>query len=167
MKRKHLWHRWLQWLALDAEAPQGTIAGCRKAAHGLLRAVYLWLGWRPLQATEEKGSLMIGLLVTVGILATVMTPALAGLSTGSISVRIAEERTTAHNIARSQLEYTMNETFCSAPCSYATIATPSGFTVTSEAQPYDPPDPNLETIVVTVYHDSQLIVTIEGIKANR
>ena len=170
MKRKYLWHRWLQWPALDAEAPQGNIAGCRNAAYRLLRAVYLRLGWRPLRATEEKGVLLLEALVAVGLLTTVISAMVVGLSTGSIGVRTADERVTVQSIARSQLEYTMDEAsdlavYCTAPCSYTSIGgLPPGYTVTSEALDYNG-DPNVQKIVVTVYRDGQAVGSMEGIKA--
>ena len=118
---------------------------------------------------NQRGSLLLEALVATGLLTGVMSAAVVGLSTGSIAVGITDEKVTTHNIARSQLEYTMNDAFCAAPCSYGVMPSslPTGYTVTSEAVAYSPPDPNLETVVVTVYRDGQAIAVVKGIKANR
>ena len=136
------------------------------AFSALLHAARVRVGAQLSRLAGEKGALLLESLVAVGLLVTVLSATVVGLSTASINVRVNEERTTAQNIARSQLEYTMNDTFCAAPCSYPTIATPTGFTVTSEAVDYNG-DSNLETFIVTVYRDGQAVVSIEGIKANR
>ncbi len=118
---------------------------------------------------NQRGALLLEALVAVGLLTSVLSAAVVGLSTGSIAVGITDEKVTAQSIARSQLEYTMSDTFCAAPCNYGVMPTslPAGYTVTSEAVAYDPPDPNLETLVVTVYRDGQAVAVVKGIKANR
>lgn len=118
---------------------------------------------------NQRGALLLEALIAVALLTSVMSAAVAGLSTGSIAVGITDEKVTTNNIARSQLEYTLNDAFCAAPCTYAVMPStlPAGYTVTSEAVAYSPPDPNLETLVVTVYRDGQAIAVVKGIKANR
>ncbi|MFQ5934463.1 MAG: hypothetical protein ACE5KI_07455 [Dehalococcoidia bacterium] len=116
---------------------------------------------------NQHGALLLESLIAIGLLATVLAASIAGLSTGSTGVGTVHELTTAQNIARSQLEHTLNEPFCAAPCTYPSISTPTGYTVTSEAVDYDPPDPNLEQIIVSVFHESKLVLTIKGVRSNR
>lgn len=162
-----MFHRLLEWWAHNPGPLAGSTSVVEPVFSVLLHAARVRVGAQLSRLAEEKGALLLESLVAVGLLVTVLSATVAGLSTASISVRVNEERTTAQNIARSQLEHTMNEPFCAAPCSYPTIATPTGFTVTSDAVAYNPPDPNLETIFVTVYRDGQAVVSIEGLKANR
>ena len=109
-------------------------------------------------------------LVAVFLLTTVLAAAVHGLSSGSLAVGILDERVTAQSIARSQLEYTIDEAsdlavYCTAPCSYTTIGgLPPGYTVTTAAQDYNG-DPNVQKIVVTVYRDGSIVASMEGIKA--
>jgi len=116
---------------------------------------------------NQRGGLLLESLVAIGLLTTVFSAAVSGLSTGSRGVATFHEITTAQNLARSQLQKTNNDPYCAAPCSYTAIATPPGYTVTAEAQVYSGADANLETIVVTVYHEGQPVASVEGIKANR
>jgi len=109
-------------------------------------------------------------LVGVVLLSTVLTAAVVGLSAGSRGMAIVQERVTAQNIARSQLEYTMDEAsdsavYCTTPCIYtSTGGLPPGYTVISQALDYNG-DPNVQKIVVTVYRDGQVVASMEGIKA--
>ena len=116
---------------------------------------------------REKGGLLLDALIGLMLLTTVMSAAVVSIGTGSTGVRTVDQITSAQNIARSQLEFTLNDTYYPPPYSYPTITPPAGYTVTSEAQTYAGADANLETIVITVYRDGQPITTIEGTKGNR
>ncbi len=116
---------------------------------------------------REKGGLLLEALIGRGILLTVLSAAVTSLATGASGVVTCNEVTVAQNIARSQLDFTLNDTYFPAPYSYPTITPPSGYTVTSEAQAYPGSDDNLELIIVTVYRDGQSLLVVEGAKGNR
>ena len=65
-----------------------------------------------------------------------LSAAVTSLATGASGVVNYNEVTVAQNIARSQLDFTLNDTYFPAPYSYPTITPPSGYTATSEAQAY-------------------------------
>ena len=125
------------------------------------------------QSAGEKGLALLEVLVSVALLGTVLSVGIQGLAVGNKGVYIVEEITTAENIARSQLAYTMNDPFtllssCGDPCHYPTIPSlPQGYTVTSEALDFAGANENLQTIIVTVFHDGKQVAKIEGLKANR
>ncbi len=126
--------------------------------------------WLQRLLRNQRGALLLEALVAVALLSTVLSAAAIGLSTGGQGLTTVDERVTAQSIARSQLEYTMDEAsdsavYCAAPCSYTSIGGLSpGYTVTTEALDYNG-DPNVQKIVVTVYRDGQAIASLEGIKA--
>ncbi len=111
--------------------------------------------------------MLIEALLAIGLLATVLGATVTGLATGERGVGTFDNVTTAYNIARSQLEYSLNDTYCAPPCTYTTITTPAGYSVTADAQVYTGADTNLSTIVVSVYQGGELVATVKGVKANR
>ena len=57
---------------------------------------------------NEKGISLIEVLIALAILGLVAAAFLSGLATASMSLFIADERTTAESLARSQMEYVKN-----------------------------------------------------------
>jgi hypothetical protein len=106
-------------------------------------------------------------VIAVGILGTAMALAVQGLATGSRGMGTVRDLTTAQNIARSQLEYTMSGAYCAAPCSYPTVTVPDTYTVTSEAETFLGADTNLGYVVVTVSKGGVPLVQVRTIKVNR
>ena len=123
-----------------------------------------------LRAAVVDGQAGVGLvetLVAVAILGATLVMLLAAISTGSIGVTTTEERTTAQNLARSQLEYAKSEPFLTAPASYATVTPPAGYTVSAEATSIPEGDGSVQKITVTVTRDSVTLLTVEGYKVDR
>lgn len=116
----------------------------------------------------EKGTGLVEVLVACAITGIVVVMFLSSLSTGSKAVGIIYERTTAENLARSQLEYTKSQDYIPAPASYDTIVSiSSGFTVSAEASPVADRDDNIQKIAVIVYRDGEPIMSMEDFKVNR
>lgn len=117
---------------------------------------------------QQEGFGLVEVLVTLTIMATAIIMFLSSLSTGSRTVGLMYERTTAENLARSQLEYTKSQDYIPAPVSYDTIVSlPSGFTVSAQASPVTDRDDNIQKITVTVYRDGESILFMEDFKVNR
>lgn len=117
---------------------------------------------------RQAGFGLVESLVAVAILGTTVFMLLGSLSTGSISVGILQERTTAENLARSQLEYTMSLPYLPAPYSYQIVDyVPSGYSVTAESSAVSGRDINIQKITVTVYREGKRLYSIEGFKVNR
>jgi Tfp pilus assembly protein PilV len=72
----------------------------------------------------ECGVGLVEALVAVAILGIALTALLSAVSTGSMAVSRTEERVTAENLARSQLEYVKSQPYQLLPATYALI-TPS------------------------------------------
>ncbi|MBI2856108.1 MAG: type II secretion system protein [Chloroflexi bacterium] len=120
-----------------------------------------------MQHHDQKGFTLLESLVAVAIMGTAVMALLAALSTGSIAVKVVDEKVTAEGIARSQLEYTQSLAYQLVPTTYATVVPPTGYSVTAEAFTVEGADSNIQQIVVTVYHHSEQMLSVEDYKVNR
>ena len=117
---------------------------------------------------NQEGMALVEVLVAVAITGGVVVMLLSSLSTGSGAVGIMYERTTAENLARSQLEYTKSQEYLLAPSSYDTIVSlPPDFTVSAEASAVTDRDDNIQKITVRVYRDGEPVLVKEDFKVNR
>ena len=117
---------------------------------------------------QQEGFGLVEVLVALAIVATAVIMFLSSLPTGSRTVGLMYERTTAENLARSQLEYTKSQDYIPAPVSYDTIVSlPSGFTVSAQASPVTDRDDNIQKITVNVCRDGESILFMEDFKVNR
>jgi type II secretory pathway pseudopilin PulG len=117
---------------------------------------------------REEGIGLVEVLVALSIMGSAVVMFLSSLSTGSKAVGSIYERTTAANVARSQLEYTKSQDYTVAPASYDNIASlPPGFTVSAEASAIADKDNNIQRITVTVYRDGEPVFVKEDYKVNR
>ena len=89
------------------------------------------------------------------------------ISTGSLGVATTEERVTAENLARSQLEYTKSQAYLSAPASYATVTPPTGYAVSAQASSIPDADSAIQKITVTVTRIGEMLLTVEDYKVDR
>lgn len=123
-------------------------------------------GWRVVVGGQD-GVGLVETLVAVAILGVTLVTLLAAISTGSIGVATTEERVTAENLARSQLEYTKSQAYLTAPASYATVTPPAGYTVSAEATSIPEGDISVQKITVTVARDGDTLLTVEDYKVDR
>lgn len=117
--------------------------------------------------SSERGVTLIEALVAVGILGLTLVVFLAGLQAGLLSTSASDRLSTAHELARSQMEYTKNDTYQPAPATYATVTPPAGYTVTSTASTISGGDASIEMITVQVSKDGAAVFTLDGVKVNR
>ena len=143
--------------------------------------------------TGQKGLTLIEVLIAIAILALIAVPFLTALSTSSRGIIIADERTTAESIVRSEMEYVTNCTYHYTGFSYqippAANNTPwggfhdldsyyadAGYWVNVTGVPINsatgaplPPgeDKNIQNITVKVYHGAKLVLTTSTYKVNR
>ncbi len=110
---------------------------------------------------------LVETLVAVGILGLTLVVFLAGLQTGLISTKQSDSLSTAHELARSQMEYTKNAPYQAAPAVYATVTPASGYAVTSNAATISGGDANIQLITVQVSKAGAPVFMLEGYKVNR
>ena len=116
---------------------------------------------------SERGVTLVETLVAVGILGLALVVFLAGLQTGLISTRQSDSLSTAHELARSQMEYTKAAAYQPAPATYATVTPVSGYAVTANAAAIAGGDANVQLITVQISKDGAPAFTLEGYKVNR
>ncbi len=142
---------------------------------------------------DERGVGLIEVLIALAILGLVAAAFLSGLATASKAVFIADERTTAKSLARSQMEYAKNQPYEYAPddgqVTYDKITgIPDGYTIWSENRagvalentiyvygvPWDndedeaaTTDAGLQRIKLVIKHHGKEIITLEDYKVDR
>ena len=118
-------------------------------------------------AHGQRGGLLLETVVAVAILGVVGSAVLAGVQTSSISKGQFDAQSTAENILRNQMEYLYEQAYEPPSGTYLTVASPPGYSVTTEALVYEETSTDIETVRVTVYKDGQPLKTMETLRANR
>ena len=122
---------------------------------------------------KEKGFALIEVLLALGILAIVGTTFLVGLGVSSKAILVANERTTAESLARSQMEWVKDLTYVDEASDEYDVVAPgldtTGYTITTAAFPLNVPDDGIQRIVVTVGHSGvgEGIIILEDYKVKR
>ena len=121
---------------------------------------------------NEKGFTLIEVLVALGLLGVFATVFLMGIATSSKAILIADERTTAESLARSQMEYVKELDYVPEATTYGTDpdlipAIPSGFGVSTSAQPLNSPDNGIQKITVTIDYYGEVVIPLEDYKVDR
>ena len=119
------------------------------------------------RGSSEEGAGLVEVLVAIGITGIAIVGLLAGVSTGSLGVSTTDERVSAENLARSQLELTKSQTFDPVPAAYPTVPPPSGYTVGVSAQDISGGDSAIQLITVTVSRGAETLTVLEGYKVDR
>lgn len=86
---------------------------------------------------RQEGQLLIEVLIALAILGIVVVAFLSGLATASRSIIIADERTTAESLTRTELEYVKSQPL-SVPCP----SSPWSYKATQDAASSVAPSPN-------------------------
>jgi len=128
--------------------------------------------------TGQKGMTLIEVLIAIAILGMIAVPFLTALSTSSRGIIIADERTTAESLVRSEIEYVRSQEYYNASWSYnvtstgSTLSDPPVWLVESHALPdnckdysltvdaslIDGGDVGIQNITVTVKRDNDKLV---------
>ena len=116
---------------------------------------------------SEQGVALVESLVALAILGTALVIFLGGMSTGLLSTAQSDRLSTAHELARSQMEYTKGDAFHAAPYAYATVPAPADYALSASATGAAGGDANIELITVVVTKAGAPVFTLEGFKVNR
>ena len=143
---------------------------------------------------KEKGFTLIEVLVALLILGIIGTGFLMALTIASKAIIIADERTTAESLARSQMEHVKNQDYSTINVYWDYTVTgsgpsssdppdwwvsapppsvPDGYTVNVSATPLpDPENPGsdlvgIQKITVVVSHLGDPVITLEDYKVDR
>lgn len=131
---------------------------------------------------NSKGISAIEVIIALAILGIVAVAFLGGLATALNATSIADERSVAQSLAQSQMEYVKNcEYQAGASPSYEQADVPSpdhpGYTISVDAPPIDPAtgdplanpgdDMGIQKITITIKHQGNEVLTLEGYKVDR
>jgi prepilin-type N-terminal cleavage/methylation domain-containing protein len=155
------------------------------------------LNRKPWQALRGKsgGFTLIEVLIALALFAIIAIVFAGGLSTASRAVTIADVRTRAESLARTQMESVKEQEYVEAPdggvCNYTKISDiPENYTIWSVNRdgdvvndddndpvigiPWDsennidaPEDDGLQKITLVIKHEGREIITLEGYKVYR
>ena len=115
---------------------------------------------------NEKGFTLIEVLVALGLLGIIAVAFLTGIATSSKAILIANERTIAESLARSQMEY-VKELDYNGATSYDPAQIPAehvGFSATIDVVELAA---GLQEITVTIDYYGEVVITLEDYKVNR
>ncbi len=118
---------------------------------------------------NERGFSLLEVLVALGLMAIIAVAFLAGIASSSRAVLVANQKTTAESLARSQMEYVKDISYVVGATTYDTdpelvADMPEGFGVgTSVSEPTD----GLQEITVIVYYNGNEVTTLEDYKVDR
>jgi Tfp pilus assembly protein PilV len=116
---------------------------------------------------SEQGFTLVEALVSVAILTMALVVFLAGLSTGVLSTSRTDNLSTAHELARSQMEYTKAQAFDPLPAAYVTVTPTAGYSVTVSASTIPEGDSSIQLLTVDVSKDGSVVFSLQGYKADR
>ncbi len=136
-------------------------------------------------ARNEKGFALVEVLVALALMGIIAAAFLLAIATSSKAILVADERTTAESLARSQMEDIKNQPYIDYSSDphgvYITTSTPPNYTISFAVVPFDPgtgqpynevggifvQDDGIQKITVTVAHLGNDVITLEGYKVNR
>ena len=118
------------------------------------------------------------MLIAIALIGIVVVAFLSALATSSRALILADERTTAESIARSEMEYVKKSPYdkTNNPPQYSldpNFSLPSGYTVSINAVRLDPQndgtadDDGIQKITVKVYRQGKLILSTSDYKVRR
>jgi len=129
---------------------------------------------------SSKGFSLIEVLVALAILGLVAAAFLGGLATANKAMFIADKRTTAESLARTEMEYVKNQNYSTALWDYELPSSPPswdlghnlpegyyGYTVSVDAVPLHATDDGIQKITVTVSLDTSVVIELVDYKVNR
>ncbi len=121
---------------------------------------------------RESGMSFLETLVALALLGIISVVFLSGLATTIKANVVADERTTAESLARSQMEWAKQADYVYDTAGYSPAAIPddedySGYAATITAEPLHNPDEGIQKITVTVTRNEEELHTLESYKVDR
>jgi len=118
---------------------------------------------------NQKGFSLVEVLIALALLGIIGAAFIGGLATASRSIYIADERATAENLARSQMEYVKEQPYLVGGA-YDIIdlsAYPASYSVSVTSNPLAGVPGGIQEITVTVSHHGSVKITLVDYKVNR
>jgi len=121
---------------------------------------------------QESGMTLIETLVALAILGAVSVSFLNGMTAASESTFIADEQTTAENLARNQMERVRTADYVYGATEYPPAPMPGSkdyinYSAVITAEPLNNPDDGIQKITVAIKHFDKTIFKLESYKGQR
>lgn len=116
---------------------------------------------------NEKGIGLAESLAAIAIIGITAVAFITALSTGVLAVRESDQEAVAQQLARTQLEYVKSLPYDATGATYPTVDTPSGYTISLETDASIYADTDIQEVTVTIYRDSESILTVAAYKVMR
>ena len=118
---------------------------------------------------RERGSSLIEAVVALAIFGTISVVFLSAISSGLLSAGKVEERFTAENLARTQIEDIKRLPYEATNYYPITVSFPPSYTILIDVTEESPPEyPNtLQRVCVTVYRAERTVLSLETYKVSR
>lgn len=118
---------------------------------------------------RERGSSLIEAVIALAIFGTISVVFLSAISAGLLSAGTVEERFTAENLVRTQIEDIKSLPYEATNYYPMTVSLPPGYTTLIDVTDESPPEyPNtLQKVCVTVYRGERTVFSLETYKVNR
>jgi prepilin-type N-terminal cleavage/methylation domain-containing protein len=115
---------------------------------------------------NSKGFSLIEVLIALALLGIIAVAFLGGIATASKAMFIADKRTTAESLARSEMEYVKNLPYEDGATEYDIdpSLSPDGYTISVDV---DPLHDGIQEITVTVSHGGEAVIELEDYKVDR
>ena len=122
------------------------------------------------QSGNSRGFTLIEVLIALAILGIVAVALLIGLAIASTALILADEKTTAESLARSELEYVKSQPF-STPCPDSPWSYQASSTIMQSPSPHEPDAWNQPSwltghVLASEYDGYSVIVTAQGYDAD-
>jgi type II secretory pathway pseudopilin PulG len=117
----------------------------------------------PRRKGDQKGQILIEVLVALAILGIVAVAFLTALTTTSVALIIADQKTTANSLTRSELEYIQNSEYRDDG-NYDLIDVPTGYSLEVYVEPVEE---GMQKVTVKVYQQDKLVLTTSDYKTER
>lgn len=118
---------------------------------------------------NQTGMTLIETIVAIAIIAAISVVFLGGLVVSSKGTLESDEQSTAESIARCQMEWVRGLTYVDEATEYTPADMDNfddyeGYSANITAEPLHSPDDGIQKITVTVLHNGDWVMSVEGYK---